>query len=246
MRTNSIKLSFVYILSLLAIVSCLQEERSPEDILVPSPAQVDCSEASLVLTSKVPKGSEKLVEECGFYYGKEKSMANAAKLPASIEVNNFTAELPSREYGSTYYICSFVTNGHGSEIRSEVSSYSLKDIDKYIQFEPIELISYNKAETTAEVTFDAEIWSGVKVSEVGVCFGVTTSPATEGRHVKGEMTEEGTVSVSLEKFATDKEYYLRAYVRDGDYNQVASSYPFICHCVVCKSGISNVLKCSDE
>lgn len=226
MRTNSIKLSFVYILSLLAIVSCLQEERSPEEILVPSPTQVDCSEASLVLTSKVPKGSEKLVEECGFYYGKEKSMANAAKLPASIEVNNFTAELPSREYGSTYYICSFVTNGHGSEIRSEVSSYSLKDIDKYIQFEPIELISYNKAETTAEVTFDAEIWSGVKVSEVGVCFGVTTSPATEGRHVKGEMTEEGTVSVSLEKFATDKEYYLRAYVRDGDYTAYGEVTPF--------------------
>ena len=214
-----------YTLSLLAAISCLQEERSPEEILVPSLAQVECSDASLVLTSKVPKGSEKLVDECGFYYGKEKSMANAAKLPASIEVNNFTAELPSREYGSTYYICSFVTNGHGSEIRSEVSSYSLKDIDKYIQFEPIELISYNKAEATAEVTFDVEIWSGVKVSEIGVCFGVTTSPATEGRHVNGVMSEEGTVSVSLEKFATDKEYYLRAYVRDGDYTAYGEVTP---------------------
>ena len=214
-----------YVSAFLLCISCLQEERSPEEILVPSPTQVDCSEASLVLTSKVPKGSEKLVEECGFYYGKEKSMANAAKLQASIEANNFAVELPSREYGSTYYFCSFVTNGHGSEIRSEVSSYSLKEIDKYIQFEPIELISYSKAEATAEVTFDVEIWSGVKVSEIGVCFGVTTSPATEGRHVNGVMSEEGTVSVSLEKFATDKEYYLRAYVRDGDYTAYGEVTP---------------------
>ena len=214
-----------YVSVFVLCISCLQEERSPEEILVPSPTQVDCSEASLVLTSKVPKGSEKLVEECGFYYGKEKSMANAAKLQASIEANNFTVELPSREYGSTYYFCSFVTNGHGSEIRSEVSSYSLKEIDKYIQFEPIELISYSKAEATAEVTFDVEIWSGVKVSEIGVCFGVTTSPATEGRHVNGVMSEEGIVSVSLEKFATDKEYYLRAYVRDGDYTAYGEVTP---------------------
>ena len=91
-----------YVSAFVLCISCLQEERSPEEILVPSLTQVECSDVSLVLTSKVPKGSEKLVEECGFYYGKEKSMANAAKLPASIEVNNFTAELPSREYGSPY------------------------------------------------------------------------------------------------------------------------------------------------
>ena len=215
----------IYALSLCAIVSCLQEERSPEEILVPTLAQVESSESSLMMTSKVPKGSEKLVDECGFYYSTDESMAHAVKVEASMDANNFAAELPERNYGTTYYICSYVTNGHGSEIRSEVSSYSLKALDKYIQFEPIELLSYDKTETSAEVTFDVEIWSGVKVSEIGVCFGVTTSPATEGRHVKGEITEEGPVSVSLDKYMTDKEYYLRAYVRDGDYTAYGEVTP---------------------
>jgi hypothetical protein len=102
MRANSIKLSFVYILSLLAIVSCLQEERSPEDILVPSPAQVETSDASLMLASKVPSGSEKLVQECGFYYSKDKSMADTRKVAGVLAANNFTAELPDRTYGTTY------------------------------------------------------------------------------------------------------------------------------------------------
>lgn len=217
---------FIYLLSLCSIVSCLQEERSPEEILVPSPAQVECSDASsLLLTSKVPKKSENLVDECGFYYSTDESMAHAVKVEASMDVNNFAAELPERNYGTTYYICSYVTNGHGSEIRSEVSSYNLKALDKYIQFEPIELLSYNKAETSAEVTFEVEIWSGVNVSEIGVCFGVTTSPSTEGRHVKGNLTDDGLVLASLPNFLTDKEYYLRAYVRDGDYTAYGEITP---------------------
>ena len=60
---TKMKRFFIYLLSLCAIVSCLQEERSPEEILVPTPAQVECSDESLMLTSKVPTGSEKLVKD---------------------------------------------------------------------------------------------------------------------------------------------------------------------------------------
>ena len=66
--------------TIFTIVSCLQEERSPEEILVPSPAEVDCSEASLMLTSKVPSGSEKLVYECGFLVGPEKPLTDADRV----------------------------------------------------------------------------------------------------------------------------------------------------------------------
>lgn len=69
-----------YILTLFVIVSCLQKERSPEEILVPTLANVESTETSLMLTSKVPKVSEKHVEECGFYYSTDKSMANSTKV----------------------------------------------------------------------------------------------------------------------------------------------------------------------
>ena len=201
--------------TIFSIVSCLQEERSPEEILVPSPAEVDCSE-SFSITSKVPKGSEKLVEECGFLVGTTKDLADALTVEGAMTENTFSAALPARKYGTTYYICSYVTNGHSSEIRSEVISYDLKPLKEYIEFEPVELISYSKANRKAEVSFRAEIWSGVSVSETGVCFGVTTSPSEDGKHQSGNMSEDGVVTATLSNFDVDTQYYLRAYVKDGE------------------------------
>lgn len=201
--------------TIFSIVSCLQEERSPEEILVPSPAEVDCSE-SFSITSKVPKGSEKLVEECGFLVGTTKDLADALTVEGAMTENTFSAALPARKYGTTYYICSYVTNGHSSEIRSEVISYDLKPLKEYIEFEPVELISYSKANRKAEVSFRAEIWSGVSVSETGVCCGVTTSPSEDGKHQSGNMSEDGVVTATLSNFDVDTQYYLRAYVKDGE------------------------------
>ena len=227
MLTSSVRLSFAYILSLLTIVSCLQEERSPEDILIPSPAKVECSESAFSLTSKVPSGSEKLVDECGFYYGKDESLADATKIAGSMEVNEFAIDLPERNYGTTYYICSYVTNGHGSEIRSAISCYNLKPLKEYIEFEPVELVSYSKAARKADVAFSADIWNGVSVSETGVCFGVTTSPSEDGRHQEGTLSEEGVVTVTLSNFGVDTQYYLRAYVKDGEYTAYGEVIPLI-------------------
>ena len=203
------------LVTIFSIVSCLQEERSPEEILVPSLAQVDCSE-SFSITSKVPKGSEKLVEECGFLVGTTKDLADAVTVESAMTENTFSAALPARKYGTTYYICSYVTNGHGSEIRSEVIDYDLKPLKEYIEFEPVELVSYSKANRKAEVSFRAEIRSGVSVSETGVCFGVTTSPSEDGKHQSGNMSEDGVVTATLSNFDVDTQYYLRAYVKDGE------------------------------
>ena len=206
-----------YVSAFVLCISCLQEERSPEDVLIPTPAQVECSDASLLLTSKVPKKSEKLVEECGFYYSTDRSMAHAVRVEASMEANSFAVELPEREYGTTYYICSYVTNGHGSEIRSEVVTYNLKALERYVEFGAFKIRLYSKEEKTLDVSCEVEVWSGVSISEIGVCFGVTTSPSTEGKHVKGKLTDDGLVLASLQNFLPEKEYYLRAYVRDGEY-----------------------------
>ena len=219
--------SLVALVALFSISSCLQEERSPEEILVPSPAKVDCSDESLKLTSKVPSGSEKLVDECGFYYGKDESLADATKIAGSMEVNEFAIDLPERNYGTTYYICSYVTNGHGSEIRSAISSYNLKPLKEYIEFEPVELLSYSKAARKADVAFSADIWNGVSVSETGVCFGVTTSPSEDGRYQEGILSEEGVVTVTLSNFDVDTQYYLRAYVKDGEYTAYGEVIPLI-------------------
>ncbi|MBR5810660.1 MAG: hypothetical protein IKY36_04700 [Bacteroidales bacterium] len=232
MRANSIKLSFVYILSLLAIVSCLQEERSPEDILVPSPAQVETSDASLMLASKVPTGSERLVQECGFYYSKDKSMADTRKVAGMLAANNFTAELPDRTYGTTYYICAYVTNGHGSEIRSDLRTFQLDELEEYVEFGQVNMVSFDPSSKQLMITIDTDIWAGVSVSEAGVCYGAEpTSLSIEGDHKEGvyrseTRAEAGVIEILLNNFSEATQYYLRPYVKDGDYLSYGEVVPF--------------------
>lgn len=224
---------FTYLLSLCAIVSCLQEERSPEEILVPTPAQVECSDESLMLTSKVPSGSEKLVQECGFYYSKDKSMADTRKVAGVLAANNFTAELPDRTYGTTYYICSYVTNGHGSEIRSDLRSYTLDELDDYVEFGALDMLSYDKNSSTLDITIDAEIWGGVKITEIGVCYGDSpTGLDIDGPHKVGVWNrtqtkgDAGVVTISIDGLSDATQYYLRPYVKDGEYLSYGEVVPF--------------------
>lgn len=215
-----------YTLLLLTVISCLQEERSPEEILVPSPAQVDCSEA-FAITSKVPKGSEKLVEECGFLVGTAKDLADAVAVEGVMVENAFSAELPSRKYGSTYYICSYITNGHGSEIRSDVRQFEMKALDEYVEFDEVELVSYDAGKKQAEITLAAEIWEGVNVSEVGVCYGESEDLTVEGKRAKGKLSEDGVIFITLKNFTDAVQYYLRPYVMDDEYIAYGDVVPFL-------------------
>ena len=212
--------------TIFTIVSCLQEERSPEEILVPSPAEVDCSE-SFSITSKVPKGSEKLVEECGFLVGTTKDLADALTIEGAMTENTFSAALPARKYGTTYYICSYVTNGRGSEIRSDLISYELKSLEEYVSFGKIKLLSYNPLTKLAEITIPAEIQSGVNVTEVGVCYGSSESLSDEDTYVEGTISEDGTITVSLEGFKDGTQYYMRPYIKENEYIAYASTSPFL-------------------
>ena len=220
-----------YTLLLLAVVSCLQEERSPEDILIPSPAQVDCSEASFSLTSKVPNGSEKLVEECGFLVGTTKDFADAVTVEGTMTANAFAAELPMRKYGATYYICSYVTNGHGSEIRSDVRSFALESLDKYVKFGAVTVRSYDMASKTTELSLAADIWAGVEVSEAGLCYGESEVLSLEGDYAAGSLANDGAIYITINGFIDGDKYYLRPYLRDGEYltygNVVEFSIPAV-------------------
>lgn len=215
------------IMALFSISSCLQEERSPEEILVPSPAQVDCSESSFSLTSKVPSGSEKLVDACGFLVGTTKDMADAVTVEGTLNANTFAADLPSRKYGTTYYICSYVTNGHGSEIKSEVSTFEIGDFKDYVSFGKVSLVSYNPLTKLAEINIPVEILSVVNVTEVGVCYGADESLSIDGTHAEGVISEDGILSVPLEGFTDRTQYYLRPYVSENDYIAYGEAVSFV-------------------
>ena len=211
--------------TIFSLVSCLQEERSPEEILVPSPAEVNCSE-SFSITSKVPKGTEKLVEECGFLVGTTRDLADAVTVEGTMTENTFSAALPARKYGTTYYICSYVTNGRGSKIRSDLITYELKSFEEYVSFGKINLVSYNPLSKLAEISISAEIQSGVNVTEVGVCYGSSKSLTDDDTRVKGVISEDGVITVFLEGIKESTQYYIRPYVKENEYIAYAAASPF--------------------
>lgn len=221
-----------FLLPLLVAVGCLQEERSPEEVLVPSPAQVDCSEASFLMTSKVPSGSQSLIDDCGFFVGTDNSLAGAANVKAVLQDNVFTADLPERNYGTTYYMCSYVTNGHGSEIRSDVRTFKLEALEEYVEFGEVNLTSYDLDSQHTEITIDASILAGVDVTEVGVCYGEDKDNLSiEGDHkvgvLSGETRASSFISIVLDGLIDDVQYYLRPYVKDGSHLSYGDVIPFL-------------------
>lgn len=223
---------FALLLPLLAAVGCLQEERSPEEILVPTPAQMDCSASSFLMTSQVPKGSEDLIDDCGFYVGTDNTLSGAAKVKATLTDNKISADLPARDYGTTYYMCSFVTNGHGSEIRSDVRSFKLEELETYVEFGEVNLTSYDLGSQHTEITIDASILAGVEVDEIGVCYGEDKDNLSiEGDHkvgvLSGETRAAGFISIILDGLLDDVQYYLRPYIKDGSHLAYGDVIPFL-------------------
>lgn len=223
---------FALLLPLLAAVGCLQEERSPEEILVPTPAQMDCSASSFLMTSQVPKGSENLIDDCGFYVGTDNTLSGAAKVKATLTDNKISADLPARDYGTTYYMCSFVTNGHGSEIRSDVRSFKLEELETYVEFGEVNLTSYDLGSQHTEITIDASILAGVEVDEIGVCYGEDKDNLSiEGDHkvgvLSGETRAAGFISIILDGLLDDVQYYLRPYIKDGSHLAYGDVIPFL-------------------
>ena len=213
--------------ALFVMSSCLQEERSPEEFLVPSLAEVECSEESFRLSSKVPAGSEKLVYSCGFYLGTSKDMADARQIEGKLSANAFSADFPERAYGTTYYLCAYVTNGRETEIRSDVRTFVLETLDRYVEFGAPVMLSYDMASKHVELTLETEIFAGVKVSETGLCYGETENPTLDGLYKVGTINSSGKLEVSMNDIVDDVKYWLRPYVKDGDYLAYGQTTEFL-------------------
>ena len=181
-----------------------------------------------MLASKVPSGSERLVQECGFFVSADKSFSNVIKVEGALNANQFTAEFPVRDYGTTYYMCAYVTNGHGSEIRSDLRSYELGTLDSYIEFGEVSLLSHDLATKQTSITVGADIWDGVVVSETGVCYGTEPSSLNiDGARETGSYDKEGgLIAIVLKDMTEATQYYLRPYVKDGDYLSYGEVVPF--------------------
>jgi len=196
------------------MVSCMgMEESDPSSLGTPQVRTFEVKDNGsqvFELTASVDKSLAGRIAECGFYYGKEKSMRGAEKVECKMLGGTFSADITLHEYGETFYACSYISNGvEGNEICSDPKSITVKELQDYVEFSAPVLISYDKS--SAKVSVDYKAADGVEVTESGVCFGKTERLSIDNGSVKAV---DGVAElIDLETGAT---YYACSYVKDGD------------------------------
>ena len=193
--------------------SCMgMEESDPSSLSVPEMKTFEVNDnGSLVfeLTATVDKSAIGRIASCGFYYGKKKDMSDAERIECKMMGNTFAADLTLREYGETFYACSYISNGLGSsEICSDPRTISVGDLEDYVSFEAPVVLSYDKTQAEVQIKYVAE--EGVEVSEYGVCYGETKDLDINDGTVKAHSDK-----AVIEGLKTGESYYMCAYLKDG-------------------------------
>ena len=195
------------------LASCMgMEESDLSSLSVPEMKTFEVNDnGSLVfeLTATVDKSATGRIAFCGFYYGKKKDMSDAERIECKMTGNTFATDLTLREYGGTFYACSYISNGLGSsEICSDPRTISVGDLEDYVSFEAPVVLSYDKTQAEVQIKYVAE--EGVEVSEYGVCYGKSNDLDINDGTVKAYSDK-----AVIEGLKTGESYYMCAYLKDG-------------------------------
>ena len=210
------------------VLSCMgMEESDPSSLQVPEVKTFDVKDnGSLVfeLTASVDKSLSGRIAECGFYYGNEKSMSGAEKIECKMLGGTFSADITLREYGGTFYACSYISNGvEGNEVCSDPKSITVKELQDYVEFGQAALVSYDRATKAASVSVSYEVEKGVDVTARGLCYGTSRELSVNGSTLNDKNLSSDSVTYEIPGVEAGKTCYVRPYLYDGEelaYGQV--------------------------
>ena len=157
------------------------------------------------------------VAECGFYYGNDKNMKGAEKIECKMLGESFSTDITLREYGQTFYVCSYISNGtESNEICSQVKAVSVKELEEYVEFCKPAVVSYDKATKVASVSTYYKVKNGVKVTARGLCYGSSKDLSVNGNNLKDLDLSSTSVIYEIPDVDAGKTYFVRPYLYDGD------------------------------
>ena len=228
------------LLNLLSVVlaaglmaSCMGlEDTDPSSLSVPQFNSFEVkNDGSLIfaLSASVDAGIASRIEECGFYYSKDKSMSDAQKIRCKMSSGSFSADLTLREYGKTFYVCAYVhAVSYPTEILSKSETIIVKDLNAYVEFgEPV-LTSYDSSTKLAKVNISCLAKNGVEVTSRGICYGSTRELSIDGSHFEDSNPADDVLNAELQDVELGEIYYVRPYLYSGDelvYGSVSSLPP---------------------
>lgn len=203
------------------LVSCMGlEESDPSSLGAPEINTFEVKDnGSLVfeLSATVDESVAGRIAECGFYYGKDKSMSGAERIECKMIGSTFSADVTLRDYGETFYVCSYISNGsEGNEICSQVRMVSVQELESYVAFGELAVVSYDRETKVASVNVSYETKEGVDVTARGLCYGTSRDIAVSGDHVKASDISSESVIYDISGIEAGKTYYVRPYLYDGE------------------------------
>ena len=202
------------------LASCMgMKDVDPSSLSMPEVKAFNVKDnGSLVfeLSANVDKSAASRIAECGFYYGKDKNMSDAECIKCRMAGGSFSAKLTLREYGQTYYICSYISNGSGStEILSDPERVQVKDLDAYVKFGAPEVVSYDRATEKLSVRVSCSPKTGVEVAKWGVCHGESEKLSVDSNSIEDKNIEDGIINVVIDEVPVGAALFVCPYVYDN-------------------------------
>lgn len=180
---------------------------------------------SLIFTVTASVSSDHFVD-CGFYYGKSRDMHDAESVRSKFDYGMMSQDILLRDYGSDYYIYSFVSDGDNEVVSTDAKVVTVGSLYDYVDFPgSIALDAYYSSSKTAVLTVNYDLAEGVSLTSCGVCYGRVSSISKEDSHVESDKIRSDCFTVTLPQMDPGVRYYLRPYIMDGEhiaYDEVTS------------------------
>lgn len=219
---------FIYgILFSFALASCMGvNETNPDEYLAPEDGGVSVSaENTLFFTLYSSVSEPERVKECGFYCGDAEDLSGAQKLSTSMTSGAFSKEILLKDYESVHYVCSYISNGL-AEIRSDVKKIAVGPLSEYVTFGKPVVDSYVSSTKKAGLSVSFSAYEGVEVTSAGICYGESGTLSMENSsYVLADKIGQDYISAMIEGLVPGKQYYVRAFVKDGENIAYAATAP---------------------
>ena len=221
MKNRSLLKVLFVVLAAGLLTSCMGlDETDPSSLSAPQVKTFEVKDnGSLVfeLSASVDKSSSSSVAECGFYYGKDKNMSDAERLECRMTGGSFSADLTLRDYGETFYVCAYISDGSGSsELSSSPKTINVRELEEYIVFGEPSVVSYDKETKKMSVRVSCMPKDGVAVTKWGFCYGTSEDVSLSGKSIEDGNVNDDTITAEIDDVPSGSSLYVRAYVCDGD------------------------------
>ena len=221
MKNRSLLKVLFVVLAAGLLTSCMGlDETDPSSLSAPQVKTFEVKDnGSLVfeLSASVDKSASSRVAECGFYYSKDKSMSAAERLECRMTGGTFSADLTLRDYGETFYVCAYISDGTAAgEILCASKELGIKDLEDYVEFGSMETMAGQNADGLS-LRCPCEVKEGVGITKWGVCYGQSKNLDIDDSHVEDKGTADNAIDCIIEGLDKNETYYIRPYVCDGEY-----------------------------